>query len=224
MEQNLIDIKPFADILCDENNQFEVYRHPFRDEKYVYASAPRLMLRIAADKVRETDLPTLIRLEDMDKYDTLKEHTLHVSALRSLSVAIQEERKREPTKADMELCYECLGSGSVEWEYSGTYRTFERKFKCPVCNGKRYIKANREGLPKPGDYACMFDRVFYSDSLYRLYQVLAELGVSECSCFVTKESMMRIHVNEYVTIYILCPILIQHNKPWVRLKLDETQH
>lgn len=224
MEQNLIDIKPFVEILCDENDQFWVYRHPFRDDRFVYVCAWSVMIRIAAEKVRETDLPTMMRVEDMDKYEALKEHTLHVSALRSLSMAIQEERKREPTKADMELCYECSGSGKVEWEFCGTYRKFERNFTCPVCNGKRYIKANREGLQKPGDYACMFGRVFYSDSLYRLYQVLAELGVSDCPCFETKESMMRIPANEFVTIYIFYPIFIQHNKPWVRLKLDETQH
>lgn len=223
MESNIIDIKTFADILCDENAPFVSYRYPFRDEKFVYANASRLLIRIAADRVRETDLPT-IRLEyDMDRCEVLKEHTLYMSALRSLSMAIQEEKNRELTKADMELCYECLGSGKVLWEYSGTYRRFERNFTCPVCKGKRYIKANSEGLPKPGDYASMFGRVFYCDSLYRLYQVLEKLGVSECQVYETNHSMMRIPVNEYVTIYILCPIIIQHNEPWVRLKLNETQ-
>ena len=224
MESNLIDIKPFEEILCNKEALLESYRHPVRDDRFVYACASSVMIRISVDRVCFTDIPVTDYMINHDSYVVVKEHTLHLSDLRSLYEKIREERQRKVAKEEMELCYECSGSGKVEWEFCGTYRKFERELTCPVCNGKRYIKANREGLPKPGDFASMFDHVFYADSISKLYQLLEELGVSECRVYETIHSILRIPVNESVTIYVVFPIMIQHWKPWVHLTLNETQH
>lgn len=202
METEKIDIKPFVDIISDENARLRSYQMPVKDDRYVYISRPYLMLRIDADRVDASSVAPINCIAEFNKHEVIGSKELSMDQVKA---AYEEIKSRFTMDIDLkyEKCPECYGSGKVIWEYMGVSDDFEKTDTCPLCEGAGYVICDGPKSKLPSGYVLLLDHVFYTDIVYKLYKVLDILGFAEGSVDEFDHNMIRINVSDAIAIFVI---------------------
>ncbi len=121
----------------NDHEPSEALRAPFEDtrdgESYVIATDRHIVAVVRENQCAQIYCPTRLNVWPVFSLgDKITEYTINPDDL--LKVELPMEYETEPAEVS-EPCYDCDGTGKVEYEFCGKHDTYYQDEDCPTCDG-----------------------------------------------------------------------------------------
>lgn len=158
--------------VADEDTWRDVFKRPFTDAEYTYASDTTIILRIAKKYFKNAPEISL-KLPQLD--GVIPEHnpTMTITREQIRKTLVLHSIDAYCLGVD---CPECNGRGSVSWSYTDRNgATYNMMDDCPVCDGGCEVRNGK------GTWCRMFGRYINVHNLILMHYVMNEWEIDEAS-------------------------------------------
>jgi hypothetical protein len=169
--------KEVLEMYTDEDHLRPVFKTPFAQNGYVYATDGKILIRVPESAVGEAYPHAEKPNASAVFIDTGKEASVTIRQLKKMLAKVKPIEEVHTVGKDVE-CEECRGF----WEVTWSYERWEKDFECPVCNGSGYSSRKEEAptgkmiLDKLAPVR-LVDRLFRAGYLQTIVKTMELLGI-----------------------------------------------